>query len=725
MGIRHTKRFAVAVATAAIATSASVPTGAASPGGAPTRATVTRFTLVTGEQILQRTDAAGRESVEVAGAGGSPLLTYRLGSASYVVPAAAVPFLSGGLDPALFDTARLRGTEIAGQVPVLVRWHGRSRPPMPWLVSPHAVGWGVTSGRVTSSSGKALERDLAAQPRASRIGWSGSLQGIDRIALDGGAANPPPAPRFTMYTLTVNGIDASGAPDTGDSAFMLNVDNAAKFIAGAFWYHGVLKLSVPSGHYSAAGTFFAFSPTSASLRLTVLDFIVRGDTTVTIDARASTSPVSVSTPRAAPSGFGTVQWQRTAVSGGGVGAGLGWSIGPSGPPTSVYVNPTPAPAVGGQSWLASFHLDSSAQGSGSYTYDLAFEAVGAIPSNQHYVVAPSQLAAVDTRYFSDVGGRATGEARPAFFPGQFFSFGSFDVFAAPLQRTEYVTALPVLVWFQQVVQSLTSFAGFFFDSGNVFNAGEATTADWSRGPAGPGVAAPGGGATFSQVCPACTEAGTLEFAIDPFGDNPPGHSGPPNIGAPGVSETDAFDLLRNGASIASGQDPLGVVVPVPPGPATYQLGYAVTMSAPWWTLSTSVTTQWTFRSPASTQGVPPPGWACFSGSATGCNVIGLMVPDYRIREDLTNHVATGATSFQLNIQHILDVAIAATRATVSVSFDGGLVWSAAHVTSNPAGGFTVSYTNPPGASTASLRIHVADADGGLLDQTIINAYAIS
>jgi sulfate adenylyltransferase subunit 1 (EFTu-like GTPase family) len=53
------------------------------------------------------------------------------------------------------------------------------------------------------------------------------------------------------------------------------------------------------------------------------------------------------------------------------------------------------------------------------------------------------------------------------------------------------------------------------------------------------------------------------------------------------------------------------------------------------------------------------------------------------------------------------------------------LWTAAHVAANPAGGFTVSYTNLPGASTASLRIHVVDADGGVLDQTIINAYAIA
>src|ERR1700676_575735 len=174
MGIRHTRRFVVGLAATAVAASTSVPTTAATLSGALTPATVTRVTLVTGEQILEHADAAGRQSVEVAGAGRSPLLTYRLGSASYVVPAAAVAFIGRGLDLGLFDTARLTAVESAGRVPVLVRWHGLSRPSMPWLVNAHDVSAGATSGWVTNSSGAALERDLAAQSRTARIGWTGS-----------------------------------------------------------------------------------------------------------------------------------------------------------------------------------------------------------------------------------------------------------------------------------------------------------------------------------------------------------------------------------------------------------------------------------------------------------------------------------------------------------------------------------------------------------------------
>jgi hypothetical protein len=80
-------------------------------------------------------------------------------------------------------------------------------------------------------------------------------------------------------------------------------------------------------------------------------------------------------------------------------------------------------------------------------------------------------------------------------------------------------------------------------------------------------------------------------------------------------------------------------------------------------------------------------------------------------------------TFQLGISHILGVPIAVTSAQVSVSFNGGATWVTAHVTPNGANNYAVSYKDPNHAGTAAIRIHVTDADGGVLDQTILNAYA--
>ena len=101
-----------------------------------------------------------------------------------------------------------------------------------------------------------------------------------------------------------------------------------------------------------------------------------------------------------------------------------------------------------------------------------------------------------------------------------------------------------------------------------------------------------------------------------------------------------------------------------------------------------------------------------------------MFPDYQLRENLLGQVPSGPTAFTLNLTHVLGVAVPVTGATVSLSYDGGATWHAAHVTSNGAGGWRVSYTNPAGPLDVAIRIHVTDAAGGVLDQTIQAAYSI-
>jgi hypothetical protein len=100
-----------------------------------------------------------------------------------------------------------------------------------------------------------------------------------------------------------------------------------------------------------------------------------------------------------------------------------------------------------------------------------------------------------------------------------------------------------------------------------------------------------------------------------------------------------------------------------------------------------------------------------------------MLPSYQLPEDDTGHVASGPVTFQLAISHILGVSIATTSAAVSISFDGGSTWVAATVSPNGANNYAVSYSDPNHAGTAAIRISVTDADGGVLDQTILNAYA--
>ena len=648
-------------------------------------------------------------------------MTFESNAAWYVMPAVVIHSIGAPLDVNLFQTEALGQAEAAspGEVPVQVQWHGASAPAMPWLLHQINVAAGVTDGVVTSGSGAVLEASLA----------RGALSGVDHISLVGAAPSVRrPSPAFTLYTLTVNGINLKGAPDNGDIGILINTDNALNSAGAGFgqWYHGVFKVSVPNGHYSLLGDFVQFSAAGGQDRLAIINFSVHGNTAVTVDARTATARIAATTPKPTDVGSASVIWQRDSQAPtGGTSFGSLWSIGGGAPPFRVYVSPIGAPTFGTQGWVASFHLDSPSTSPTAYSYDLTYGGQGAISANQHYAAKASELATVATRYYSNLAGNLSLETRTSFFPWQFFSAGFFEAFSAPLDRTEYVRGAPDLLWQQQVVADANTFEGMSQDSPRVFTGGTTSSAAWNRGPIGPGVFVnTDAAATFPivEACPVCTKSGNLELEIFPFGDNPPGHVGLPNFPIPGLTETDAYTLLRNGTAISTGQDPLGVAVPVPSGAAHYQLQYSVAMGAPWWTLSTNETTVWSFSLPGPTA-APPPGWVCFSGTNVGCNVVPLMLPDYQLPEDGTGHVASGPVTFQLGISHILGVPVAVTSASVSISFNGGSTWVPAHVTPSGTNAFAVSYADPSHAGTAAIRIHVTDARGGVLDQTIFNAYA--
>ena len=67
--------------------------------------------------------------------------------------------------------------------------------------------------------------------------------------------------------------------------------------------------------------------------------------------------------------------------------------------------------------------------------------------------------------------------------------------------------------------------------------------------------------------------------------------------------------------------------------------------------------------------------------------------------------------------------MAVTSASMSVSFDAGKTWHLARVTGHD-GGYPAMFNAPPGAKV-SLRTGAADAVGGAITETLINAYRTS
>ncbi len=64
-----------------------------------------------------------------------------------------------------------------------------------------------------------------------------------------------------------------------------------------------------------------------------------------------------------------------------------------------------------------------------------------------------------------------------------------------------------------------------------------------------------------------------------------------------------------------------------------------------------------------------------------------------------------------------------TAAKVAVSLDGGKTWQQATVTGS-GGSYTASFKAPAGANV-SLRTSAADAAGGTITETLINAYQVA
>lgn len=88
---------------------------------------------------------------------------------------------------------------------------------------------------------------------------------------------------------------------------------------------------------------------------------------------------------------------------------------------------------------------------------------------------------------------------------------------------------------------------------------------------------------------------------------------------------------------------------------------------------------------------------------------------------LTGSAPSGAQVVRVTVGHLqLARAVAVTGARVAVSLDGGKTWHPATVTGS-AGSYSASFTAPAGAMV-SLRTGAADAAGGTVTETLIDAY---
>ncbi len=138
----------VSLATAAAGTAAAAHPAQAAGGRAP-------LVLLTGDRVAGGPGLVAGHTVSVLSASGrgvltSSLMTLGLGARTYLVPAAALPYLGRGLDASLFEVAALRAAGRADWLPVTLRYHGRPSA-LPGVTITHAAAR-TAGGYLTGAS---------------------------------------------------------------------------------------------------------------------------------------------------------------------------------------------------------------------------------------------------------------------------------------------------------------------------------------------------------------------------------------------------------------------------------------------------------------------------------------------------------------------------------------------------------------------------------------------
>jgi len=712
--------------------------------------------MINGDRLLPPAAGGPRALGILPGAVGParPLVGLDLGGTVLAIPRVALPFLGRGLALDLFETRALQRAETAGRLPVTVSYQGKV-PVLPGMSITRARG-GTAQGYFTvagaTTFGAALARQFAADHATASYGRDGMFAGGVSVSLAGspaGAGRAAPAPRhspgFRMHTLTVTGTNLAGQPDTGDIVFVFDADNAQSYDdpveSSSFFDHGTAKFSVPAGNFWALGIFEGpvhGKAAPAAYSVIVPQITATRNVTVHMAARAADSKVRFVTPRPAVQTFNLIVELRHPTPAGSV-ADF-WYIG--GP---LYFSPTTRrSAAGTLQMYVNSQLDSPRQAAGTpYQYNVAYGYLGGLIGSQRHVVRSAGLATVHASYYSDVPTTGYSSRFGVFAPQWNELFGvAFQPMHVPRRQTEYMTGNPAVLWSDSYEQSFQNLAGGQIDALRTFRAGQRLTENWNAYPLHAGYNTNLiGAANVATALPSASRGGdTLTLDVMPFSDSTPGH-----IGASGFFGGQAgsfgkisghYLIAENGKTIDAG-DPLhGAVGPggefhttvtLSPRPSTMRLVLDATRKAKIYTLSTSSRTVWTWRSAHLSGARLPAGWGCAverTGIVVGraCRVEPMMTLGYAVAGlSLAGSAPAGAQVVRVTAGHLqLARAAAVTGAKMAVSFDGGKSWHQAKVTGS-AGSYAASFTAPAGA-TVSLRTTAADAAGGTITETLINAY---
>jgi hypothetical protein len=379
-----------------------------------------------------------------------------------------------------------------------------------------------------------------------------------------------------------------------------------------------------------------------------------------------------------------------------------------------------------------------------YEYVLQKAATGTIPQ-QRYVITAKDVATVNATYYSDYSSIGRRQ-RSGIFTFEDGGGRPSHLIDLPRKQTEYVSAAPDLVWFGGVSKyvlpgpgSFPGWAGGQYEAFHTYQGGTSVTEDWNRfplHPAGAEALLPPDDPSFLTQ-PGATRAGDLvRFAITPFSDNQPGHTGFGFDGEARDTITGHYRLTQDGTTVVEGTPWDGAFAvdleqEVGSGPSTLGLTIDAGRTGPMYRQSTASHTEWTWKS-QHVEGVTlPNALYCArgdNGPDRSCAVEPLLTLGYAVGGlRLDGSTVSGPQGLDLTVGHLQQsTASAITGATVQYSTDG-TSWQDATVTARGGGVFHADFTATTETfrgTDVSLRVTASDAAGATIAETVTAAYHV-
>ncbi|WP_405062780.1 S8 family serine peptidase [Kribbella sp. NBC_01505] len=336
-----------------------------------------------------------------------------------------------------------------------------------------------------------------------------------------------------------------------------------------------------------------------------------------------------------------------------------------------------------------------------YVYDLAVPWANRLPVDTELTVKRDQLATVEETFGTQTG-LPTGETRSATTPAG-ANLNSFipPYFATPAKRTSYVQANGV-TWTGQIILDGENADPTVTGAPRVYKAGGKSVERWLTPVINSGLpdADVGGFARVGRY------GGGLEMTISTISHGPDQYS-------PWWSTTGETSIVvhRNGSEIYSDNTAPGGFVEVPAEAAEYTIDLKNSPDAELFKYSTTVESQWKFRSKGGEEEQMP-----------------LILADLDIPQaDGHNQVRTGQPiTIDLGLRHQFGSGSTAkfARPKLEISYDGNH-WTPLPITgTGPHYKATITHPTTTTGKTPSLRLTAKDADGNSLTQQITAAYGL-